>query len=76
MFAALLIFAAELIEEEEPSKVPFYVLGGLAACWAILLFAVGMRSPNFPGSAAAQRGVITVSFVLVAATMASAVLTS
>jgi hypothetical protein len=76
MFAALLIFAAELIEEEEPSKVPFYVLGGLAACWAIVLFAVGMRSPDFPGSAAAQRGVITVSFVLVAATMASAVLTS
>jgi hypothetical protein len=76
MLAALLSLAVVVVEEEEPSKVPFYVLGGLAACWAILLFAVGMRSPNFPGSASAERGVITVSIVLVVATMASAVLTA
>jgi hypothetical protein len=75
MFAALLSLAAVVVEEEEPSKVPFYVLGGLTAVWAILLFAVGMRSPEFPGSDGAKRGVITVSVALVAATMASAVLT-
>ena len=76
MFAALLSLAVVVVEEEEPSKLPFYVLGGLAACWAIVLFAIGMRSPSFPGSAGAQRGVITVSVVLVVAAMASAVLTA
>jgi hypothetical protein len=72
---ALLIFAQEAIEDE-PSKTPFYILGGAAAVWAIVLFAVGMRSRDFPGSAGAQRAVMAISVVLVAAAMASAVLTS
>jgi hypothetical protein len=72
---ALLIFAQEAIEDE-PSKMPFYILGGAAAVWAIVLFAVGMRSRDFPGSAGAQRAVMAISVVLVAAAMASAVLTS
>jgi hypothetical protein len=76
MLATLLIFAQETAHEEEPSKTAFYVLGSLAAVWAIVLFAVGMRSPAFPGSAAAQRGVIAVSVVVVLAAMASAVLTA
>jgi mannitol-specific phosphotransferase system IIBC component len=75
MLAALLIFAQETAEHE-PSKTPFYLLGGLAAVWAIVLFAVGMRSPSFPGSRAAQRAVIAVSVVVVVAAMASSVLTS
>jgi hypothetical protein len=75
MLAALLTFAAETAEEE-PSKTPFYVLGGAAAAWAILLFAVGMRSPTFPGSRGAQRGVIAVSVLVVIGAMASAVLTA
>jgi hypothetical protein len=72
---ALLIFAQEAIEDE-PSKTPFYILGGAAAVWAIVLFAVGMRSRDFPGSAGAQRAVMAISVVLVAAAMASAVLTA
>jgi hypothetical protein len=72
---ALLIFAQEAIEDE-PSKTPFYILGGAAAVWAVVLFAVGMRSRDFPGSAGAQRAVMAISVVLVAAAMASAVLTS
>ena len=72
---ALLIFAQEAIEDE-PSKTPFYILGGAAAVWAVALFAVGMRSRDFPGSAGAQRAVMAISVVLVAAAMASAVLTS
>ena len=75
MLATLLTFAAEAVEDE-PSKTPFYILGGTAAAWAILLFALGMRSPTFPGSAAAQRGVMAISAVLVVCTMASAVLTA
>ena len=75
MLATLLTFAAEAAEEE-PSKTAFYILGGAAAAWAIILFAVGMRSATFPGSAAAQRGVMAISVVLVISAMASAVLTA
>ena len=75
MLATLLTFAAETAGEES-SKALFYVLGSAAAVWAIVLFALGMRSPDFPGSAAAQRGVIAVSVLIVVAAMASSVLTA
>jgi hypothetical protein len=75
-FADTLVLATEAAEEEETSKTAFYVLGGAAAAWAVVLFAVGMRSESFPGSRAAQRGVILISVVLVLGAMASAVLTS
>ena len=75
MLATLIAFAAEAAEEE-PSKTAFYLLGGLAAVWAIVLFAVGMRAPAFPGSAAAQRGVIAISVLVVLGATASAVLTA
>jgi hypothetical protein len=75
-FADTLVYAAEAATEDEKSKTPFYILGALAAVWAIILFTVGMRSPTFPGSRAAQRGVITVSVLVVIGAMASAVLTS
>jgi hypothetical protein len=74
MLATLLTLAAETAEAE-PSKTPFYVLGTVAAVWAIVLFAVGMRSPGFPASPGAQRGVIAVSVLVVLGAMASAVLT-
>ena len=75
MLAALLTLAAET-SEEESSKVLFYVLGGAAAVWAIVLFALGMRAPSFPGSKGAQRAVIAVSVLVVEAAMASSVLAS
>jgi len=75
MLATLLILAAETAEDE-PSKVPFYILGSAAAVWAIVLFTLGMRSPTFPSSSGAQRGVIAVSVLLVVAAMASSVLTA
>jgi hypothetical protein len=70
-----LVLAAEAVEEE-PDQTLFYVLGGLAAVWAVLLFAVGMRSSTFPSSAGAMRGVIAVSVLVVIAAMASAVISS
>jgi hypothetical protein len=75
MLATLLTFATEAAEEE-PDQTLFYVLGGLAAAWALLLFALGMRSESFPGSDGAMRGVIAVSVLIVAAAMASAVISS
>jgi hypothetical protein len=72
MLAVLLSLAAE----NAPSKVPFYLLGGGAAIWAVVLFAIGMRSESFPASAAAQRGVMALSVLLVAGAMATAVITA
>ena len=78
MLATLLTLAAETAEhaEEESSKTLFYILGGAAAVWAIVLFTLGMRSETFPGSPGAQRGVIAVSVLIVVAAMASSVLTA
>jgi hypothetical protein len=70
----LLLLAAE--EAAEPSKTPFYLAGGALAAWAIVLFAVGMRSESFPASQGAERGVIAVSAVLMVAAMATAVITA
>jgi hypothetical protein len=75
MLAKLLTFAAETAGHES-SKTAFYVLGLVAAAWAVALFAIGMRSPSFPSSAGAQKGVIAVGVVLVVAAMASSVLTA
>ena len=74
MLATLLTLAAETAEEE-PSKTAFYILGAAAAVWAIVLFSIGMRSPEFPASQGAQRGVIAISVLVVVGAMASAVLT-
>ena len=74
MLTGLLALAAE--EASEPSKVPFFIAGGAFAVWAMVLFLVGMRSRDFPGGQAAERGIIAVSVVLMAAAMATAVITA
>ena len=70
--SALLVLAAEVAKT---SKTAFYVLGGLLVAWAILLALLGLSRPDFPGPQGA-RGVYGVSALLVAAAVASAVLTS
>jgi plastocyanin len=59
-----------------PSKVPFYVAGGVLAGWAVLLGAFGITHPDFPGSARRARLVMLTSAVLVAATATTAVTTA
>jgi hypothetical protein len=73
MVHALIVLAAE---KAEPSKVGWYVCGGVLALWAVVLGVLGLRNPDFPGGLRGERTVITISVVLVAAAMASAVLTS
>jgi hypothetical protein len=71
---ALITFAAA--EGEEPSKTAFYVAGGVLAAWAVIISAIGIRGiANFPRNKGQARGVMAISAVLVAAAMASAVLT-
>jgi plastocyanin len=59
-----------------PSKVPFYVAGGLLAAWAVVLAVNGIRRPDFPSSKGGRRGVIGASLVLVLAAMSTAILTA
>ena len=74
---ALITLAAEAVEEEEPSKTAFYVLGIVLAVYAVAISFVGIRGyASFPGSKGARSGVMALSLVLVLATMASAVLTA
>jgi hypothetical protein len=60
----------------EPSKIPFYIAGGLLAVWAVALSAVGLTRPAFPFGIPGQRAIMAVSLVLAAAAIATAILTS
>jgi plastocyanin len=58
-----------------PSKMPYYIAGGLLVVWAVFLAAWGIGHTEFPGSAGRARLVMLASFLLVAATMTAAVVT-
>jgi hypothetical protein len=61
----------------EKSRVPFYIAGGALVVWAVILsMALGMRRPEFPGSAMGERVVIAITIVLVLAAASMAVVTS
>ena len=60
----------------EPSKVPFYLAGGVLAAWAVVLAGIGLTRPEFPFNVRGERGVIAISFVLMALTIAMAIVTS
>jgi hypothetical protein len=74
MLATILLLAAE--EGPEASKTPFYVAGGLLAVWAVVVAALGLSRPEFPRTQGAERGVMALSALLVALTMAASVITS
>jgi plastocyanin len=59
-----------------PSKVPFYLAGGLLAGWAVLLGLTGLRYPEFPRTAGRARLVMLATGMLVAATLTAAVVTA
>jgi hypothetical protein len=73
MVTALLVLAAA---EEHTSKTPFYVAGGLLVAFALIIALVGTRgAETFPATKGARTGVCLLAAVLVAATMATAVIT-
>jgi hypothetical protein len=65
-----------LLAAAEPSKVPFYVAGGLLAVWAVVLSGIGLTRPAFPFGVAGQRAVMLISFLLAALAIAMAIATS
>lgn len=67
---------AEAAEAVEHSKTAFYAAGGLLAGWAVVLSAVGLTRPDFPGEGGLGRGVIALTLLLVAAVMAATIVTS
>ena len=75
MFATVLLFAAE-VAEEEVSKAPFYIAAGALCLFALLLSAVGIaRHATFPPSRGVANGLILVTLILVAAAAYTAVIT-
>ena len=64
-----------LIAAAEPSKVPFYIAGGVLVVWAVVLAGIGLAQPEFPGSTRGARGVMTISLVLVVIAIAAGILT-
>ena len=74
MLHALVTLAAT--EPEEGSKTAYYVAGSVLAGFAVIISAIGIRAhETFPPSRGAARAVMALAALLVAATMATAVLT-
>jgi hypothetical protein len=64
-----------LIAAAEPSKVPFYIAGGVLASWAVVLAWIGLTRPSFPFDVRGQRRVIAISLLLAALAIALAIAT-
>ena len=65
-----------LLAAGETSKVPFYILGAVLVIWAVILAGLGLNRPSFPGGRQGERGVITITLVLVVLAIGSAILTA
>lgn len=65
-----------VIAAGEPSKLPFYAAGGAFAIWAVLVAALGLARPGFPGSVGVSRSVMGISALLMVAVMFTAVATA
>jgi len=64
------------VDDNEPNKAAFYILGGLLAVWAVVLGFIGLRSVTFPATLGAQRTVMGISVVLVVLAAGAALITS
>lgn len=71
-----ILAASNLAQGPEASKLPFYAVGGALAVWAVVLSAIGLGRPEFPGGEAAARGVMLLSVGLMVGAMATAVIVS
>lgn len=65
-----------LLAASEPSKIPFYIAGGLLAGWAVLVSFLGLSRADFPGTPGRARAVMAISAVLVLGATSMAVATS
>jgi hypothetical protein len=75
VLTALATLLTAATEHGASSKTPFYILGGLAAVYAVAIATIGITQPDFPRTQGAARTVFAISAVIVLAAMAAAVLT-
>jgi hypothetical protein len=68
------LIAAVVEHSEEGSKTAFYIAAGALASWAVLLGVFGITRETFPASEGVARVVMLVSGLLMAVTMATAVI--
>ncbi|HET8976601.1 MAG TPA: hypothetical protein VFN87_00495 [Solirubrobacteraceae bacterium] len=68
--------AAILLLADATSKVPFFILGGALALWAVVLSWFGLSRPDFPANAGGERGVIGLTVVMAALAIGAAILTA
>jgi hypothetical protein len=54
----------------------FHGIGIAFAVWAVFVFAVGQRNPDFPNNSGTQRIVVVISAALLVATVGAAIATS
>jgi hypothetical protein len=66
---------ALLLAASEPSKVPWYIAGGVLALWAVVLAWLGLSRPEFPYNLRGQRIVMGISLMLMIIAVAAAILT-
>lgn len=59
----------------EPSKVPWFIGGGVLAVWAVILSAYGLSHPEWPGNKAGRQLAIGITFVIMVGAMTAAVAT-
>jgi len=76
ILAAAAEHSAEAGAEHHRSELPFFLVGGGLALFAIVISIVGFKRPDFPANAGAARGVMALSATLVVATMISVIYVS
>jgi len=67
---------AEHAAEAEKSELPFFLIGGALAAFAVIISVVGFKKPDFPANASAARGVMALGVTLVLATMVTIIYVS
>lgn len=65
-----------VIASEASEKLPFYILGGAFAVWAVVLSALGLSRATFPTSSGAEYAVVGISVLLAVGTITAAVTTA
>jgi len=77
MDLSFLLAAAEaaehVAEEHERSELPFFIMGGLFASFAVAISVYGFKNPDFPDNAGAARGVMSVGVLLMLSAVSCAV---
>ncbi|MBA3748648.1 MAG: hypothetical protein H0W96_14315 [Solirubrobacterales bacterium] len=60
-------------EEQHKSETPFFVLGLMLAAYAVAVSVYGFKKPDFPETASAARGVMSLGALLVVGAVGSAI---